>query len=61
MIILCPTSNKTSMNIQKTNHPEAVSGYVSPAMDMQEFYTEGVLCTSGNNTTENLDENEGIW
>ena len=49
------------MNIQKTNHPEAVSGYVSPAMDMQEFYTEGVLCTSGNNTTENLDENDGIW
>ena len=46
------------MNIQNTNHPKAGFGYVSPAMDMQEFYTEGVLCTSGNNTTENFEENE---
>ena len=34
------------MNIQNTNHLKAGFGYVSPAMDMQEFYTEGVLSTS---------------
>jgi hypothetical protein len=35
--------------------------YVSPEMDVMDVMPEGVLCTSGNSGTENLDENEGIW
>ena len=33
--------------------------YQSPAADVLELYSEGVLCASSG--TENLEENEGIW
>ena len=35
--------------------------YVSPEMDVMDVMSEGVLCTSGNSGTENLDVNDGIW
>ena len=33
--------------------------YQSPALDVLELYSEGVLCASTG--TEMLEENEGIW
>ncbi len=33
--------------------------YLSPAAQVLELYSEGILCTSSG--TEDLGENEGIW
>lgn len=33
--------------------------YLSPAVEVLELYSEGVLCSSSG--TEMLEENEGIW
>ena len=33
--------------------------YVSPAVEVQEFYSEGVLCESP--TTEDVDFSNGEW
>ena len=33
--------------------------YQSPAVDVLELYSDGVLC--GSSGTESLEENEGIW
>ena len=33
--------------------------YLSPAVQVLELYSEGVLCASSG--TETLEENEGIW
>ena len=33
--------------------------YLSPALQVLELYSEGVLCASSG--TETLEENEGIW
>jgi hypothetical protein len=35
--------------------------YQSPAVDVLELYSEGVLCSSSGTGTESLEENEGIW
>ena len=34
--------------------------YLSPAIQMLELYSEGVLCSSTEGT-ETLEENDGIW
>ncbi len=36
-----------------------VKNYLSPAIEVLELYSEGVLCSSSG--TESLEENEGIW
>ena len=36
-----------------------VKNYLSPAIEVLELYSEGVLCSSSG--TETLEENEGIW
>ena len=36
-----------------------VKSYLSPAVEVLELYSEGVLCSSSG--TETLEENEGIW
>ena len=33
--------------------------YQTPAVDVLELYSEGILCTSSG--TETLEENDGIW
>jgi hypothetical protein len=33
--------------------------YLSPAVEVLEIYSEGILCASSG--TEGLEENEGIW
>ena len=36
-----------------------VKSYLSPAVEVLELYSEGILCSSSG--TESLEENEGIW
>ena len=36
-----------------------VKNYLSPAVEVLELYSEGILCSSTG--TESLEENEGIW
>ena len=36
-----------------------VKNYLSPAVEVLELYSEGILCSSSG--TESLEENEGIW
>ena len=40
-------------------NPMEEKQYLSPAVEVLELYSEGVLCSSSG--TEMLEENEGIW
>lgn len=45
-------------------NPEAIKpagSYLSPQTSVVEIFPEGILCDSGDDPTETLDENFGSW
>jgi len=54
---ICKSNRTKTMNISKSFG----QSYLSPATQIIEIDTEGILCASGDESTESLGENLGTW